>query len=115
MASPIPNKAIVQDQAISIYKSVNDFCMNNSLGNEETILIGRLKTMSSTNVSKTSYQVNEQGETEKTQFLREQTECPICQGELDIFVESVHTHRIKEEARCTQCMALSRVQNHFIH
>ncbi len=54
-------------------------------------------------------------ESEKTDFLREQTECPICHGKLDIFVECINTHYIKEEARCTQCMALSRVQDHCLH
>lgn len=54
-------------------------------------------------------------ELEKTQFLREQTECPICQGKLNIFVECINSHQLKEEARCTQCMALSRVENHRIH
>ena len=54
-------------------------------------------------------------ELEKTQFLREQTECPICHGKLDIFVECINTHYIKEEARCTQCMTLSRVQDHCLH
>ena len=55
-------------------------------------------------------------ESEKTDFLREQTECPICHGVLDIFVECINnTHLVKEEARCTQCMALSRVQDHYLH
>ena len=54
-------------------------------------------------------------EIEKTQFLREQTECPICQGELGILVECIDSRQVKEEARCTSCMALSRVQNHHIH
>ena len=54
-------------------------------------------------------------ESEKTEFLREQTECPVCQGELDIIIECVSALMVKEEARCTRCMALSRVQNHSIH
>lgn len=54
-------------------------------------------------------------ESEKTEFLREQTECPICHGALDIFVEFISAHQVKEEARCTQCMALSRVQDHRLH
>jgi len=54
-------------------------------------------------------------ESEKTDFLREQMECPICHGDLDIFVECINSHQIKEEARCAQCMALSRVQDHLLH
>ncbi len=54
-------------------------------------------------------------ESEKTEFLREQTECPICHGALDIFVEFISANQVKEEARCTQCMALSRVQDHCLH
>ncbi|MDE0120013.1 MAG: hypothetical protein OXM55_08420 [Bdellovibrionales bacterium] len=54
-------------------------------------------------------------ENEKTDFLREQTQCPVCQGTLDIFTECISAHQIKEEARCTQCMALSRVQDHLLH
>ena len=57
----------------------------------------------------------EHTETEKTEFLREQTECPVCHGKLDIFVECISSHYIKEEARCNQCMALSRVQDHCLH
>jgi len=57
----------------------------------------------------------EQRESAKTDFLREQTECPICQGPLDIFVECVSPYKVKEEARCVQCMALSRVQDHKLH
>ncbi len=57
----------------------------------------------------------QQSEQEKKQFLKEQTECPICQGSLDIFVECIDAFHIKEEARCTQCRALSRVENHQIH
>ena len=57
----------------------------------------------------------EHRESEKTDFLREQTQCPICHGALDIFVENINPHQIKEEARCTQCMALSRVQDHCLH
>ena len=60
-------------------------------------------------------QYTEQQEYEKTQFLRDQTECPICQGELNIFVEAIGSHQIKEEAHCTQCMTLSRVQKHGLH
>ena len=58
---------------------------------------------------------NEYMESEKTDFLREQTQCPICHGDLDIFVESINPYQVKEEARCTQCMALSRVQDHLLH
>ena len=59
---------------------------------------------------------HEHTETEKSEFLREQTECPVCHGKLDIFVECISsTHYIKEEARCNQCMALSRVQDHCLH
>ena len=49
------------------------------------------------------------------QFLREQTECPLCHGSLDIFVECIDAFQVKEEARCTQCMALSRVESHYVH
>ena len=64
---------------------------------------------------KTHQQYTEHKEYEKTQFLRDQTECPICQGELNIFVEVIGSHQVKEEAHCTQCMALSRVQKHGLH
>ena len=54
-------------------------------------------------------------ESYKTDFLREQTECPVCNGHLDIFVECVSPQQVKEEARCAQCMALSRVEDHHLH
>lgn len=54
-------------------------------------------------------------ENDKIQFLKEQTECPLCQGKLNIFTECIDTFRIKEEARCTQCMALLREQSHDLH
>ena len=55
------------------------------------------------------------GKTEKAEFLKEQTECPLCEGKLDIFTECIELYRIKEEARCTQCMALLRSQSHELH
>lgn len=57
----------------------------------------------------------EQQESEKTDFLREQTQCPICSGSLNIMVENINPHQVKEEARCTQCLTLSRVQDHCLH
>ena len=57
----------------------------------------------------------EHRESRKTDFLREQTECPVCNGKLDIFVECVSPQQIKEEARCAHCMALSRVEDHLLH
>ena len=66
----------------------------------------------STSYSREHYEYKESA---KTDFLREQTECPICHGKLDIFVECINALQIKEEARCTQCMALSRVQDHGLH
>ena len=53
---------------------------------------------------------------EAHQFLKEQNQCPICSGDLDIYVECIPaTYSIREEARCQSCMALSRVANHIIH
>ena len=53
---------------------------------------------------------------EKNQFIEEQTRCPICRGGLDIYVEWIpSTHSLREEARCVDCLALSRVANHSIH
>ena len=54
-------------------------------------------------------------ESHKTDFLKEQVECPICYGKLDIIVECINPHQIKEEARCVECMALSRVEDHLLH
>lgn len=51
----------------------------------------------------------------KVDFLKEQTQCPICSGALNILVENITPHQVKEEARCTQCLALSRVQDHCLH
>ena len=52
----------------------------------------------------------------KAQFLQEQNKCPICCGPLDIYVENIPlTHSLREEARCTECSALSRVANHNVH
>ena len=48
-------------------------------------------------------------------FMTEQTECPVCHGELDIFVESVNEFVVKEEARCSQCMALTRIESQVLH
>ena len=53
---------------------------------------------------------------EKNQCLEEQNQCPICFGDLDIYVEMIpSTHQLREEARCVNCMALSRVANHIVH
>lgn len=52
---------------------------------------------------------------EKAQFLNEQNQCPLCSGDLDIYVESLSKSSLREEARCTSCMALSRVENHIVH
>lgn len=52
---------------------------------------------------------------ERKNFLKEHTECPLCEGELSIFTECIDMFRIKEEARCTQCMALLRQQSHQLH
>ena len=53
---------------------------------------------------------------EKNQFLEEQNKCPLCKGHLNICVEFIpSTHAIREEARCTECKALSRVENHIVH
>ena len=48
-------------------------------------------------------------------FMKEQTECLVCHGPLDIFVESVNEFVVKEEARCSQCMALTRVESQVVH
>ena len=52
---------------------------------------------------------------EKIGFLMEQTICPVCEGPLDIFVELTGPFVVKEEARCGQCRALSRLESHIIH
>lgn len=44
---------------------------------------------------------------QQAKFLSEQTECPKCQGTLDNFIEYLEPGKLKEEARCTQCNALS--------
>lgn len=43
----------------------------------------------------------------QVKFLREQTECPKCHSVLDNFIEYLEPGKLKEEARCTQCRALS--------
>ena len=58
---------------------------------------------------------NSNEENDKVRFLKEQTECPLCQGKLNIFTECIDAFRVKEEARCTQCMALLREQSHDLH
>ena len=50
----------------------------------------------------------------KREFLKEQTKCNICGAVLDIVTESLPYHT-KEEARCSQCMALQRVESHILH
>ena len=53
---------------------------------------------------------------EKKQFLTEQNQCPVCLGQLDIYVEQITaTHSLREEARCVECMAVSRVAHHIVH
>ena len=52
---------------------------------------------------------------EKREFLKEQTKCPVCQADLDITIEFIHEEEIKEEARCTQCMALSYIKQNTLH
>ena len=53
---------------------------------------------------------------ETKEFLKEQTECPLCTGKLHILVEYDKTgYTLKEEARCSQCMALSRREDHLLH
>ena len=71
--------------------------------------------MKEVSIHNTSVLHQEHREFEKTEFLREQTECPVCQGYLDVFVEALGTGHIREEARCTECMALARVQDHHLH
>ena len=52
---------------------------------------------------------------EKKAFLKEQTKCPVCQADLAITIEFIHEEEIKEEARCTQCMALSYIKQSALH
>ncbi len=52
---------------------------------------------------------------QKQAFMTEQTECPVCHGELDIFVEGVNEFVVKEEARCSQCLALTRIESKVLH
>ena len=50
-----------------------------------------------------------------TEFYYSQTECIFCRGELDIYTRENDDGSIKEEARCSQCKALNREENHKIH
>lgn len=53
---------------------------------------------------------------ELNRFIDEQVKCPLCRGNLDIHIEMIpSTYSLKEEARCVECFALSRVQNHNMH
>lgn len=53
---------------------------------------------------------------EMKDFINEQSQCPVCNGQLDIYTEvTPSTYMIKEEARCVECMTLSRVENHHLH
>lgn len=55
------------------------------------------------------------GLTEAYEFINEQSKCPLCSGDLDIYTEVIPaTYSLREEARCIECMALSRVANHTI-
>lgn len=49
------------------------------------------------------------------EFYCDQTECPICQNALEIQTEKIEYGSIKEEARCSQCKALKRVEAHTLH
>ena len=52
---------------------------------------------------------------QKQAFMKEQTKCAVCEGELDLFVERVNQYEVKEEARCSQCLALLRIENQILH
>ena len=58
--------------------------------------------------------VHYERESRKIEFLDQQTECTICKSKLDIFVESVNPYQVKEEARCSACMGLMRVEDHIL-
>ena len=51
----------------------------------------------------------------KKAFMQDQYECPVCEGELDIFVEQVDDFEVKEEARCAKCAKLIRIEGHTVH
>ena len=52
----------------------------------------------------------------KIDFLRNQTECPVCNGHLDINIDyECEEGFVREEGRCSQCMALSYVEKHVVH
>ena len=57
-----------------------------------------------------------QGENQLVSFLKEQTQCPLCDGYLYILVEyEKEGYMLKEEGRCSQCMALSISAQHTLH
>ena len=51
----------------------------------------------------------------KEAFVQDQYECPVCKGELDIFVEQVDSFEVEEEARCPHCAKLLRIEGHTVH
>ena len=55
-------------------------------------------------------------ENKQASFLKEQTQCPLCEGHLHILVEyEKEGYMLKEEGRCSQCMALSINAQHTLH
>ena len=50
----------------------------------------------------------------KTAFLKDQTKCPICQSEINTLVKNTGPEQITEEARCSECQALSRAEKHTL-
>ena len=57
----------------------------------------------------------EEKKSKKEVFLKEQTICPVCNGLLDVYVEFESDIKVKEEGRCSQCMALSYIEKHLLH
>ena len=52
---------------------------------------------------------------EKKEKFKNLTKCPICQGELDTFIEFITDHTGNIEARCSQCQALSYTKKVALH
>ena len=51
---------------------------------------------------------------EKYGFIVAQTACNICNGSLKIKTEQINKNTVKEEARCSKCSALQRIQDHSL-
>lgn len=54
-------------------------------------------------------------QSQKQVVIFENTQCPICKKRLGVEIEHLPDNKVKEELRCSECLALSSVLKHVVH